>query len=192
MLFRSKDAEPRETYIPWIEETYRRWFKRNPEAFFALRSVTNRLVGYAIFLPFKKDTINKFVKDEIKMSDIPSSDIELFRPDKPLHLYMVALCVDPVFKSKVKHTYGARLITGLFSYVYDLAREGIEIQTITARSYTPDGKRLMREMGMTHLRSTVPGKELFSINVSESGYPVLIRYSDLLTEWKQSHQEVSK
>lgn len=187
-----KDAEPREEYLKWIEETYRRWFKRNPDAFFTLKSVTNKLVGYAIFLPFKKSIIDQFVRDEIKMENIPSNDIDLFEPGKPLHVYVIALCVDPVFKSAVKHNFGRRLISGLFSYIYDFAREGIEIQTITARSYTADGKRLMREMGMAHLRSPVPGKELFSINVSESGYPVLIRYSDLLTEWKLKHQEEDK
>lgn len=105
-------------------------------------------------------------------------------------MYVVALAVDPSYRSrKLKHVYGARLIQGLFEFVLDLARAGVEIETITARSFTVDGKRLLQEMGMAHLRSPVPDIELYSIRVAESGFWALVRYSDLLAEWKREHQE---
>ncbi|MGB8346537.1 MAG: hypothetical protein WCD86_16750 [Ktedonobacteraceae bacterium] len=182
--------EPRELYIQWVGETYSRWLGKNPEAFSVLRDTAGKVVGYSIFLPLKKAIIDRFVRDEMSMSDILPDDVDLFEPGKPLHIYVIALCVDPVYKSKeVKHGYGKRLIQGLFNFMLDLARRGIEIETITARSYTPDGKRLLREMGMTHLRSPVPEKELFSIRVADSGFWALVRYSDLLDEWKREHQK---
>lgn len=180
-------AEPREAYIRWLEETYLCWIRRTPQAFSVLRNSAKKVVGYSIFLPLKKDTLDQFVRDEISMSDIPVDDVEIFRAGKPLHVYIIALCVDPVYKSIVKHEYGAKLIKGLFRYILDFAQEGVEIEDITARSYKPDGKRLMREMGMTLLRSPVQGKDLFYLRVGESGYPVLVRYCDLLAQWKQSH-----
>jgi hypothetical protein len=180
-------AEPRDSYIQWLRETYFRWMEKNPQAFSVLRSSSKKVVGYSIFLPLKKDTMDRFIRDEISMSDIPNEDIELFQAGKPLHVYVIALCIDPVYKSATKHEYGAKLIKGLFRYILDFAQEGVEIEDITARSYKPDGKRLMREMGMTLLRSPVPNKELFLLRVGESGYPILMRYSDLLAEWKQKH-----
>lgn len=180
-------AEPRETYLHWLGETYLRWMKKTPKAFAVLRNSANKVVGYSILLPLKKETMDRFVRDEVRMSDISTDDVELFQAGKSLHVYVIALCVDPVYKSAVKHEYGARLIKGLFRSILDFAQEGIEIEDITARSYKPDGKRLMREIGMAHLRSPVPDKELFCLRVGESGYPILVRYSDALADWKRNH-----
>jgi hypothetical protein len=183
-------AEPKESYIQWIAETYSHWFSKNPEAFSVLRDTAGKVVGYSIFLPLKKSIIDRFVRDEINMSDISSGDVDRFEPGKPLHIYVIALCVDSVYRTKqAKHGYGRRLVLGLLDFILDLARRGVEIETITARSYTPDGKRLLRDIGMTHLRSPIPGKELFSIQVPDSGFWALIRYSDLLEEWKREHNK---
>lgn len=180
--------EPKESYLKWIAETYARWFSKNPEAFSVLRDTAGKVVGYSIFLPLKKDIMDQFVRDEVSMSDILPDDIDLFEVGKQLHIYVIALCVDPVYKTKeAKHGYGRRLVLGLLNFMLDLAQRGVELETITARSYTSDGKRLLREIGMTHLRSPVPGKELFSIHVADSGFWALMRYSDLLEGWKQEH-----
>lgn len=47
------------------------------------------------------------------------------------------------------------------------------MQTVTARSHTQDGIKLMRRLGLPWLISPVPGIELFSAVVDESGMPFL-------------------
>jgi hypothetical protein len=188
---KGENAEPRETYINWISETYLRWMRKNSEIFFVLRNTQNKIVGFSSILPIKKDIMDQFVNGKIKMSDISPDDIELFKPGKSLHMYIIAICVDPSYNAIIKHRYGARMISGLFAFFLELAQRGVEIETITARNQKnkPDGKRLLQRMGIPQLRSPVPNIHLFSVKVADSGYPELIEYSNTLAEWKQKHQK---
>jgi ribosomal protein S18 acetylase RimI-like enzyme len=183
------EPEPRKTYLQWDRDTYLRWMQRNPQTFFVLTNAANKVLGFASLLPLKKETLDRFIRDEIKWMDIPNEDIDLFEPGKPLHLYIIAICVDPIYPRKVKEGYGARLISGVFDFFLDLARRGVEIATITARNELnhPDGKHLSQKLGMPQLRSPVARMHLFSIRVADSGYPLLVQYYDTLARWKQEH-----
>lgn len=181
------DIDKRTFGVDITEETYLRWMRKNPESFFVLRDSKDKIVGYACLLPMKKEVMDRFVRNKIGMDEISSDNIYLFEAGRPLHLYIIALCVDPVYRSAIKHEYGSRLVRGLFTFVLELARRGVEIETITARTYKADGIRLLRKMGIPQLRSPVIGKHLFSVCVADSGFPILERYSDLLADWKQKH-----
>ena len=170
------------------EETYLKWIHKNPETFFVLRDAGSKVVGFACLLPMKEEVLQRFVRDEIELDDILPDDVDLFEPSKPLHLYIIALCIDPAFRPAIKHIYGASLVRGAFTFILDLARRGVEIETITARTFTPDGIRLLRKLGIPQRRSPVPGKNLFEISVPDSGFPILVHYSELLAEWKREHQ----
>ena len=184
------EPEPRKTYLQWDRDTYLRWMRRNPQTFFVLTSVANKVLGFASLLPLRKETMDRFVRDEIRWMDIPDEDIDLFEPGKPLHLYVIALCIDPAYPRKVKEGYGARLISGVFDFFLGLAKCGVEIETITARNELnhPDGKHLSQKLGLPQLRSPVKRMHLFSIRVADSGYPLLVQYYDTLTRWKEEHQ----
>jgi ribosomal protein S18 acetylase RimI-like enzyme len=186
------DIDKRTFHEDLTEETYLRWMRKNPETFFVLRDETNKVIGFACLLPMKKETMDRLVRDEIGMDDISPDDVDLYEPGKPLHLYLIALCVDPAFKRVVKRTYGASLIRGLFAFFLSLAERGVEIETLTARSFKTDGIRLMRDMGIPQLRSPVAGKHLFSVHVAESGFYIFVDYSDLLAKWKREHQQGDK
>jgi len=183
------DIDKRTFHVDITEETYLRWMRKNPETFFVLRGSSDKIVGYACLLPMEKEVMDRFVRDEIDMDDISPDDVALFEPGRPLHLYVIALCVDPTYRSAIKHEYGARLVRGLFTFILELARRGVEIETITARTYKADGIRLLRKMGIPQLRSPVVGKHLFSVRVADSGFPILVRYSDLLAEWKRAEHQ---
>ncbi len=186
------DIDTRTFHEPLNEETYLRWMRKNPETFFVLRDAEDKVIGFACLLPMKTEIMQKFVHDEIALDDISPDDIDLFEPGKPLHIYIIALCIDPSFKPKTKHTYGASLVRGTFTFIYDLARRGVKIETITARTFTPDGIRLLRRMGIPQLKSPTPDKNLFEVSVLDSGFHVFARYSDLLDEWKREHQQVQE
>lgn len=187
-----QEPEPRKVYLQWDRETYLRWMQRNPQTFFVLTNATDKVVGFASLLPLKKNTLDRLVRDEIKWTDILDGDIDIFEPGKPIHLYVVALCVDPVYKDAIKEGYGAKMISGLFHFFLDLAKQGIEISTITARNALdkPDGKRLLQKLGMPQLRSPVAHMHLFSMRVADAGHPLLARYYDALLNWKIEHKEI--
>ena len=184
-----EDAEPKAAYLRWIEHTYLRWMTKNPHVFFVLRNSARKVVGFAALLPLKKETLDRFIRGEIGMAAIPTDDVELFAPGKPLHVYVIAVCIDPAYKATTKEQYGAMMVRGLFAHLLELAQRGVEIETITARNEKdkPDGKRLLQRLGIPQLRSPVPDMALFSVNVADSGYPLLVKYSDALAAWKQEH-----
>ncbi len=174
---------------PVEEEWYARWQRKNPETFFVIRDQAQMIKAYACFLPVERQTLDKYLNGEIDIDVITEDKIDLWRPGKPLHVYVMAMGVDPACSGSEKHEYGARLINGLFSFLLELGEHGVEIETISARSFLSDGIRLLRKMGIPQLRSPVPGKRLFSVHVPESGFDILVQYSELLEHWKQEHQE---
>jgi hypothetical protein len=174
---------------PIPAETRLAWLRKNPETFFVLRDHQDAsIVGYASILPLRAETIQQFIHDQIAAEDITADDVEIFVPGHPLHLYIMAIGIDPRHPTSEKHEYGARLVQGLFAFLLDLAGRGVAIETITARSYKPDGLRLLRKMGFPQLRSPVPGKALFVVNVEQSGFPLFVRYSETLAQALQKRQ----
>jgi hypothetical protein len=167
------------------------WLRKNPETFHVLRNQSGEIVGYASLLPLSKEMIDRFVRDEIEAEQITGDDVYSFIPGKPMHLYIMAIGVDPRFSTAEKHEYGAALMRGIYNFLFDLAERGIIIETITARSYKPDGLRLLRKMGFAQLRSPVPGKSLFFVQVKEAGFYLFDRYSELLKEWQRENQKSS-
>jgi hypothetical protein len=174
-------------YQPTPIETRLSWMRKNPETYHALRSQNGTLLGYICILPLRKEIINQWILDKIKTTDITANEIELFVPGHPIHIYVMAMCVDPAYNITQKHEYGARLVAGLYSFLLDLADRGVEIETISARSYKTDGVKLLKKIGIPQLRSPIPNKNLFSVNITESGIPLLMRYSRRLDQWKQEH-----
>jgi hypothetical protein len=175
-------------YRPTPMETRISWIRKNPETYYALRSPDGKLVGYTCILPMKRETIDRFILDEIRTNGITADDIEPFEPRRPIHLYIMAMCVDPIYPAAQKREYGMRLVIGLFTLLFNLADRGVEIETITARSHTLDGIRVLKKIGIPQLRSPIPNKNLFSVKVAESGIPLLIEYSRRLDRWKQEHE----
>ncbi len=164
------------------------WLQKNRDSFYIVRNHQSVIVGYAELLPMKKSVIDGFIRDEIDLEDISADDIETYEPGQgPYHIYVMALVVDPQYSFKVRRAYGRRLVQGLYRAFLGLADTGIEIATITARSSLRDGQRLMRELGIPQLRSPVPGKSLFRVNVAESGFPWFVQYTERLATWKAEH-----
>lgn len=170
------------------------WLRKNPDTFYVLRRKENGVItGYGSLLPLEWEVIDLFIRDQIDGESITPDKIPEYTPGGgPYHLYVMSIGIDPVYGTKEKHEYGAHLIDGLFAFLLGLAERGIEVTTITARSYKPDGLRLLRKMGFPQLRSPVPHKNLFSVNITESGFPLFVRYSELLAEWKRAHLQMEE
>jgi hypothetical protein len=178
----------REAYLQWLTPVYRGWFQKNPEAFAVLRDTSGKVIGYMCLLPIRREVIDRFVRDEIDMDSISPDDVEQFEPGRVLHVYVIALAIDPVYRQAAKKSYGSQMLLHLRTIFHALADRGVEIATITARSYKPDGLHLLRKMGIPQLRSPVPGKQLFAVNVAESGNPLFVLYTDRLAAARQGRK----
>jgi hypothetical protein len=164
------------------EETLARrltWVERNPDTFYVLKS-EDQVVGYAAMLPLKPDKIEKILSGEESSQLTNADEIEEFKSGKPLTIYLMAAGVIPGLSHYEKRSYGARIVSGMINAIIDLGRKGVIIDTLAARSDTPDGIRIMKK-GFTEITSTTHARN-FVIKVRESGMPFVQEYKQALLE----------
>jgi hypothetical protein len=169
-------------------ESRREWLRKNPNTFYALKN-EGRIVGYTSILPLKQELVDKLVAETIRGKDITYDDVLTFTPGSHMSIYIMAIGTDPRLPHTEKHAYGLRLISGLMDFLVDLGYRGITVETITARSYKPDGIRLLRKIGFPELTSPVPDTRLFVINVKESGAPFIKKYKQAFNTWLSQDKE---
>lgn len=171
------------------------WMKKNPRTFFVSRDQDGNVRGSAILLPVSNNLIEQFIHDEVEPDDIPEKEIEEYLPGASIdNLYVLSLVADPSFSERIKKVCGRNLIQGIAEFFIGLGDEGVEIETVTARSFLPDGIRLLQRIGFANIHSPIPGKRLYVANVAESGIEFLEKYRESLARWKskQSKSQVEQ
>lgn len=165
---------------PEITEAKRlSWLNKNPEIFYVLKS-EEQVVGYVLILPLKSEKIEKILSGEEYSQETNVDEIEDFVPGKPLYIYLMGMGIIPGVSHYEKRSYGARLVAGLMNILIDFGKRGIIIDTLAARSDTPDGIRLLKH-GFTEIPTTTYARN-FIIKVKESGIPVIQEYKQALKE----------
>lgn len=158
--------------------------KKNPDTYHMLQD-EDQVIGYIAVMPLKPGKLEKVLSQTIPVQISPE-DIDDFKGEKKIDLYLHAIGIKPVFGTAEKHAYGARLISGLIDMLIEWGRSGVEIRTMAARSNMPDGVRLMRHMGFTEIEPLTPERRTFIIDVKSSGIPFLLQYKQALEEAKGS------
>ncbi len=159
------------------------WIEKNPDTMYQLCLDTTP-IGCAAMLPLKPEKIEQVLRDEVSSERTAAEDIEAFTPGKAYHLYFMGAGIDPVFSKQEKRIYGGKLVRGLCDVILDLGKRGIEIRTITARSETVDGIRLLRHLGFRQIPS-VTRKVNFIIDINESDMPLVQQYREEFAKAKQ-------
>jgi hypothetical protein len=125
------------------------WIEKNPELFYVVKS-EGMIVGYTLMLPLKLEKIENILNGKEYAQEVNAEEIEDFIPGKPMHIYLMAAGVIPGVSHYEKRAYGARLIGGMMNVLIALGKRGIVIETLAARSDTPDGIRLLKQ-GFTEI-----------------------------------------
>lgn len=157
------------------------WIEKNPDICYVVKDEDNKVAGYVLILPLEPEKIEKILREEISSLNLETEDIGIFEPGKPLHLYMASIAITPGITLNEKRAYGSRLIAGLMDVIINFGRQGIILETITARSSTADGIRLMRGVGFTEIPSITRMKN-FLIEVEKSGIREIMQYKQTLRE----------
>ena len=100
----------------------------------------------------------------------------------------MAVCGRPGFTRKQKRLYASRLLLGLAEDVLiGLARRGIVVNNLFARSRMPDGIRLLEDMHFKDLpASDDTDKRLFILNVETSESLFVKRYKEALQKYQSA------
>jgi hypothetical protein len=99
---------------------------------------------------------------------------------------MEAVGVMPHTPKTDRRLWGARLLSRMLTVFVRFGERGIVINSIHARSRTPEGIRILRHMGFTEVPSTTTSR-VFVIDVLTSGLPVVEEYKAALATWQREH-----
>jgi hypothetical protein len=174
------------------------WLRRNPHTFYVLKNKEGVVRAYASLIPLDKAVIDRFIRDELDGENLTAEMIHEYASGVPLSVYVMGIATAPDCSHAEKRVYGSHIVRGLFNFLLEMADQGVEIRSIVARNYMKkgelelnDGLLLLRKMGFTQVKSSVPGVGVFVINVPESGIDIFERYSQRLEDWKANHEEAS-
>ena len=160
------------------------WMKSNPEVCYLLKA-DGKAVGIAYVLPLSLEKIHQILEQETTPPILPE-EVQPYRPGVSTHVWIMSLGVTPGLSKTDKRLWGSRLISNLIKVIINLGERGIELETIQARSETPDGIRILKHIGFTEVPSTTNNRN-FIIEVEKSGIPYIKDYKEALAKWKQEH-----
>lgn len=163
------------------------WMEKNDSIFHILKR-DEETIGYTSVLPFKQhtDKIEKLLRADFAGEvDITPDDIEEYEQGKYIQFYITSIGIKPSIHYPKRRIYAARLISNLIENIIELGKQSVIIENIMTIGATPDGIRLLRQFGFTEISSPVPGRRVFTINIEESGIPLILRYKQALRESKE-------
>lgn len=152
------------------------WVEKNPDVSYQL-CLNGSVIGVATLLPVRPEWIEMILTDKVWSEDTPAEEVEVYEPGSVYHIYAMGVGVLPVFSKWEKRLYGSKLIRGLGEAIVDLGKRGINIATITARSHTYDGVRLLRHIGFKQIPSVTEERN-FRADLWESEIPIARNYRE--------------
>ena len=138
-------------------------------------------------LPIDVIWLDKVLKSEVRIIQVPGEAISPFRAGEPLHLYIRDLIVGRGEKERTTH-YAQRLIMEVADVITQLGGKGIIIQKVYALATSPEGNHLCQELhfrAMTELNNPNPGYMPYELDMTTSESLLASEYRDALA----SHQE---
>lgn len=160
------------------------WLRKNPDIDYFLKQ-EGKIVAYLSLVPLRPETIDDLLTQRRFARELDVDDILPYVPGEPVDIYGMAIGVMPGVSRSQKREYGSRLILGARRVLLDLAQRGVVIRSIKAHSTTPDGIRMMRHMGFTETMPNIPGMHDFTIDVANSGLPIILEYKEALKQWQE-------
>ena len=166
------------------------WVKKNSDVSYQL-CLDGSVVGAASILPLSLERIEKILAGEVSSERTPPDEIENYEPGRAYHLYIMGVGVSSAFSKWEKRLYGSKLVRGIGEVIIDLGKRGIEIATISARSHTVDGIRILRHLGFQQIPSVTRDVN-FRMNVWESDMPIVKQYREAFVNATRTSQPRSQ
>lgn len=156
------------------------WIRKNPDIDFILRDY-GRLVGFINLLPAKHEKIMQFMNGEMKGWEIQAEDVLTFTPRTSIECILMGMATTPDVDRIRRTQYGAKLISGLMEFLYELAQKSVIITKFYATSVTPTGIAILRNAGFEELNQM--GKRIaFELDTMKSNSRMIHEYRQLIIE----------
>jgi hypothetical protein len=175
-------------------ETLIAWYNRNPEAFYTLRD-NGIVVAYACIFPVNYNWLERVLKDEIRMGDVPLEEIYPFTPDRPTNVYIRDLIVDKHKDIQTRKHYAQHLLFGLIDVLNNMGRRGINIKVFYAMATTPEGNNICKGLhfrAMTELENPTPGYMPYELITDKSDSILVKEYRKQYQQYLRLKQNIEK
>ncbi|SRR5579885_212754 len=130
--------------------THQEWLKKNPDIDFILRD-NERLVGYINMYPMKQQAIEQFMNGRVRGWELSIEDLLPYIPYSQVECIIMDVATAPEFPKQQRVQFGARLISGLIDFIFDLAKQHIIITKFHAIGSTPTGIAILRNANFQEL-----------------------------------------
>ncbi|GCF06872.1 helix-turn-helix domain-containing protein [Dictyobacter arantiisoli] len=180
-----------------LSEKWIKWITKNPEIIHVLKR-DDEIIGTTTTLPTKPNSekFKKVLLEDVSIllgdPDLSTEDIEEYEPGKPVQLYLAEIGIKPSLNKDLRSKYGAKLISKFMDTIIDLGKRGVIIDNILAVGATKSGIRLLQHFGLSEVISPRPDTRIFTINMKESGSPLINQYKQALREYQENYLDKQK
>jgi hypothetical protein len=141
------------------EDVLKAWIRRDPQSVHILRK-GNEILGYISMFSLPMDTLLARLRGDLWNRHIPVEDIQPFRPNTTIPLYIAEIAVkhspeylvhDEPVSDKPDPTarrLGARVIKEAMNFIVKLGKQGTIVSELYAVGTSPFGIAKCRELGM--------------------------------------------
>ncbi len=129
---------------------HQQWLKKNPDIDFILRD-NERLVGYINMYPMKQRAIEQFMSGRVRGWELNIDDLLPYTPNSQIECIIMDVATTPEAPRQQRVQFGAKLINGLISFIFDLAKQNVIITKFHAIGSTPTGIAILRNAGFQEI-----------------------------------------
>jgi hypothetical protein len=122
--------------------SYTTWLNKNPDTNFIIKD-QGRIVAFMHVIPVKRETIQKWVRGEIKGWEIKAEDILAYTPNSSMECIIMGIATTPDVDKQKRHAYGAQLLRGFTRFLHNLAKQNTTITKFYAMSTTDEASEIL-------------------------------------------------
>ena len=180
-----------------LTEKWTKWMQKNPEIVHVLKR-DKEVVGITTVLPTKPgskkfdEALNGDISFLLGDVNVSPEDIEEYKAGNHIQLYVAEIGIKPSLARSLRSKYGSRIISKFMEMIINLGKRGIILDNILAVGATRSGIKLLQYFGFSEVIFPRPDTRLFTINIKESGAPLIDSYREALAEYHKAHQEESE
>jgi len=156
------------------------WFKIAPEGEFVLRD-SGVIVGYLSMQNLKEGAIEDHIFRK-GVGRIKPDDVVPFNKEKPNECYITSIATTLQTGQTHNRLYGALILMNLPNALINLAKQGILISKLWAKSRTVTGIRLCRELGFDEIGYIDNEQIGFMLNIEDGTNPLIMKYKNAIKD----------
>lgn len=113
------------------------WLRKNPATNFIVRD-QGQLVAFIQALPVKRETIDRWIKGEIREWEISTEDVLQYVSGGSMECIILGMATTPDVDRQTRCSYGAYLIRHFLNFLCELAQQNITITRLHIFGTTPE------------------------------------------------------